>query len=60
MACVKADGIRKLNDHTFSVPSASSPGVVYKVGVFLGVCECDAGSDGSLCKHQVFIHHHLG
>ncbi|CAM9684305.1 unnamed protein product, partial [Heterosigma akashiwo] len=60
MANVKRRSIRQLNKHSFSVPSASSPGVRYKVDMFLGVCECGAGSDGSLCKHQVFIHQHRG
>ncbi|CAN0140045.1 unnamed protein product, partial [Heterosigma akashiwo] len=60
MANVKCRSIRRLNKHSFSVPSASSPGVRYKVDMFLGVCECGAGTDGSLCKHQVFIHHHHG
>ena len=59
MAKVKADTIQHLGAHAYSVPSASSPGVWYKVDMFLGVCQCGAGSDGSLCKHQVFIHHHL-
>lgn len=39
-------------DGTFSVPSHSSPDSLHSVDIMRGICDCEVGSNGCLCKHM--------
>ena len=45
----------------FTVDSQTERGVKYLVNMELGICSCNAGSDGSPCSHQAAIvkHYHF-
>jgi uncharacterized Zn finger protein len=43
-----------LGNNTFRVPSESGSGS-YVIDAELRQCECPVGSDGALCKHQVWL-----
>ena len=53
------DDVLQINNCTYSIPSESSPKIVYIINTEIGICSCKIGCSGAFCKHQAWIHENL-
>lgn len=53
------DDVKQINNCTYSIPSESSPEIVYIINTEMGTCSCKIGCAGAFCKHQAWIHENL-
>jgi len=53
------DDVKQINNCTYSIPSESSPKIVYIINTEIGICSCKIGCAGAFCKHQAWIHENL-
>jgi hypothetical protein len=53
------DDVKQINNCTYSIPSESSPNIVYILNTEIGICSCKIGCAGAFCKHQASIHENL-
>ena len=49
------NGLWRLADSVYWVPSKSTAGKMHLVDMILGRCTCFVGKDGSPCSHQFFL-----
>ncbi|EEC19497.1 hypothetical protein IscW_ISCW014502 [Ixodes scapularis] len=54
------DAIKKLDQHTFQVPSAERQDIAYHVWKDVGLCTCRVGQSGGFCKHQALVFERFG
>ena len=44
-----------IGDKLYKVPSFSDVDISYIVDLKVGICECQVGQNGSVCKHQYLL-----
>lgn len=49
----------RLSDSVFEIPAGDGQSVTYVVNVDVGMCSCLAGSRGTFCKQQAWLHKHF-